>query len=137
MLNLSRIEAYGISGVFEYLRQMRQEVVVWARRVLDLQTSTPAQLVANVNNYDMGLRSVVRLSSDASRNITGLDNVRDTKMILLINVGSFDIVLTHEDASSSIGNRIITITGASVTLAAAGSMILIYDAVSLRWRQIT
>ncbi len=136
MLNLSKVEAYGPEGIFAYLTQIWRELDTWARRVLDLRTTTLDQLTANVNDYDVGVRSVIRVSSDASRNITGFVGIRDSRMIIVINVGSFDVVITHEDASSSANNRVITKTAGSITLTPRLSMILIYDATSLRWRQI-
>ncbi len=136
MLNLSKVETYGSKGIFAYLNQIWRELDTWARRVLDLRAVTLDQLTANVNDYDVGPRSVVRVSSDASRNITGFVGIRDSRMIIVINVGSFDVVITHEDASSSANNRVITKTAGSITLTPRLSMILIYDATSLRWRQI-
>lgn len=136
MLNLSKVEAYGPTGLFAYLAQIWRELDTWARRVLDLQTVTLEQLTANVDDYDIGPRSVIRVSTDASRNVTGFNGIRDSRMIIVINVGAQDVVITHEDASSFANNRVINKTGASVTLIPKESMILIYDLTSLRWRQI-
>ena len=118
--------AAGIARVDTKLRTSRNVVV------------TPAQITANQNNYAIGTANVLRLSSDAARNITGIVNggspTEDGRELLIINVGAQDIVLTNEDAASTAINRIITGTGASVTLATLASARLIYDVTSARWR---
>lgn len=95
---------------------------------------SPVQIVANTNDYNptgIGTSSVLRLSTDASRNITGLVGFAGQKL-LIFNVGSFDIVLTNEDAASSAGNRFSF--GASITLNANEGIVLWYDTTSARWR---
>lgn len=64
MLNLSKVATYGPAGIFEYLAQIWKELDTWGRRVLDLQTVTLDQLTADVDDYDIGLRSVIRVSSN-------------------------------------------------------------------------
>ena len=44
------------------------------------------------------------------------------------------LTLEHEDTASSTENRIITATGAAISLAANDMAELIYDEVSARWR---
>jgi len=77
---------------------------------------------------------VFRLSTDASRNITGITNGADGREIVLINVGLFNIVLVN-DATSTAANRFLF--GADYTLAAGKSIDLIYDATASRWRPKT
>ncbi|HYE59427.1 MAG TPA: hypothetical protein VD948_13020 [Rhodothermales bacterium] len=96
--------------------------------------TSPAQITADQNNYDPGAGYFFRLSSDASRNITGIAGGANGRKILLVNVGSNDIVLTNEDGASTAANRVITGTGASVTLAANDTAELIYDSTTARWR---
>lgn len=98
--------------------------------------STLAQITAAQNDYAIGAGVVFRLSSDASRNITGIAGGADGRMIVIFNVGAQDIVLTNNDAASAAANRIITGTGASVTVTAAGQAILVYDGTSTCWRRV-
>jgi hypothetical protein len=100
---------------------------------------SPSQITANQNNYapaDLQTANVVRLNSDASRNITGLSTASATKVagwvLTLHNVGSFDIVLKNEDAASTAAYRFAL--GADVTIGAGRSHTLIYDSTSSRWR---
>ena len=96
---------------------------------------SPTQIVANTNDYNptgLSTAAVLRLSTDASRNITGLVGGADGRLIIIHNVGSFDIVLKDESASSTAGNR-FALT-ADVTLTPDSVAIIQYDSTSSRWR---
>lgn len=98
---------------------------------------TPPTLAANTNDWaptGAATASVWRVSTDASRNLTGIAALATGTMLILINVGANDLVITHEDAASTAVNRIITPTAASVTVSASRSERLWYDATSSRWR---
>lgn len=95
---------------------------------------TPAQLTADANNYDPGNHGSLRMSSNASRTITGIDGGVTARLLTILNVGSNNIVIAHQSASSSVENRIITATAANVTLGANDSITLYYDATDERWR---
>lgn len=107
-----------------------------------LPQSTLAQITANQNNYTIAdNNSVMRLSSDASRDITGIVvshgtaiTNADGEWLQLINVGSNNIVLKNQDANSTAANRLLTSTGADVTLGANEVANLFYDATTSRWR---
>ncbi len=103
---------------------------------------TPAEITSDQNNYstvdsDGKNAGVLRLSSDASRTITGLANGEANRFLYLINVGSNDIVLANQSASSTAANRIITGTGASLTMEADDVSFLYYDSTTARWRVIS
>ena len=96
---------------------------------------TPAQITANQNDYNpTGLASVsmLRLSSDASRIITGLQGGWKGRFLTVHNVGLQNIVLADESASSSAANR-FALTG-DLTLSPDQMVELQYDATSSRWR---
>ena len=101
---------------------------------LDFHTATNAQITANQNNYAIGNGTRFRLSTDAARNITGITGGADGKMLIIHNVGGFNIVLQDQNAGSLAGNRIITGTGADLTVATNQSVILTYDVTTARWR---
>lgn len=96
--------------------------------------NTPAQITANTNDYDPGNYDVLRLSSDAVRTITGFSGGMKGRWLFLWNVGSFSITLSHQSGSSMATNRILSSTGASVTLAPNGKAELYYDFTTKRWR---
>ena len=101
---------------------------------------SPTQITADQNNYQAGSGRAYfyRLSSDAARNITGLNPAGGTnqngEVHILINVGSNNIVLVNESASSTAGNRFTNSTGADITLAANEAALVMYDGTSSRWR---
>lgn len=104
-----------------------------------LRALTAAQITANQNDYNpestaTDRSSFWRLSSDASRNITGIANGLNGRMLYLVNVGATDIVIQHQNAGSAAGNRIITQASADVTMGPDETMILIYDSTTARWR---
>lgn len=74
-----------------------------------------------------------RLTSDASRSITGAAGGFHGRTVTIVNVGSFNIVLEHSDAGSAVGNRFINSTGLDITLVPFESADLLYDATSLVW----
>lgn len=95
---------------------------------------TPAELGANVNDYDAGTHFMQRWSSDASRNVTGMVAGADSEARLVWNVGAQNIVLKHEDVASAAANRWKSATGADLTLAANKCALAQYDATTARWR---
>lgn len=102
------------------------------------KVGSPAQITSSQNNYNPTFYSgslVLRINSDASRNITGLAGTQTGKMVYLVNVGSTDIVLKTEDASSTAGNRFALHT--DITMQANHSVQLWYDGTSSRWRALS
>ncbi len=99
---------------------------------------SPTQLAANTNDWaptSLSTATVIRASTDASRNLTGLTGGADGRIIIMQNVGSFALVLKDENASSTAANR-FALGGADVTLAANQACLLRYDSTSSRWRLI-
>src|SRR5689334_3071411 len=98
---------------------------------------SPSQITGNQNDYNptgLSTATVLRLNSDASRNITGLQGGADGRIITIVNIGSTDIVLKNSDSGSSAANRFSL--QADITLAGGDGCILIYDSTSSRWRCI-
>jgi hypothetical protein len=101
--------------------------------------ATVAQLTANQAAYNPSTAGVWRVSSDAdARIIRGILAGVDGQNLTFININAaHTIVLKNEDALDSAANRIITGTGADITLAANENRRLIYDGTSSRWRVLT
>lgn len=97
---------------------------------------SPAQITANQNDYNpTGLAdaSVLRLSTDASRNLTSIAGGSDGRVLLILNIGSNNLVLKDDDgATGTAGNR-FALSG-DVTLAGDQGAIIWYDSTSSRWR---
>ncbi|UZE47905.1 hypothetical protein ONR75_24015 [Rhodopseudomonas sp. P2A-2r] len=98
----------------------------------------PAQIAANTNDYaptNLTVATALRLSTDASRNLTGLVDPREGSIKTIINVGTNPLVLKNADAGSSAANRFDF--GADVTLAAKQSATIRYDATDSRWKLLS
>jgi hypothetical protein len=57
----------------------------------------------------------------------------DGQTHVIVNVGSFDIVLKH-DTTSTAANRFLNTTGADITLTAGQQAACWYDSTTARWR---
>lgn len=98
---------------------------------------SPSQITANQNDYNptnLATASVLRLNTDASRDITGLQGGADGRIIFIHNIGAQNIVLKDESASSSAANR-FALT-ADLTMTPDMAVLLQYDSTSTRWRTI-
>lgn len=100
---------------------------------------TPAALSASQNDYAPGVCDILRLSSSAALDITGLASPSiDGAMRLLINTnasGGASITLRHESSSSAAANRFRNTTGGDFILPAdGGSAVLAYSSAISRWR---
>ena len=94
--------------------------------------SSPAQITSNQNDYSVGQAVTdLRLSTDASRDLTGITNGRKGRALRLFNVGSFDLVLKN-DVTSTAANRFLL--GADLTVGTNEGVVLWYDSTSSRWR---
>ena len=106
--------------------------------ILNSSATTPAQITADQNNYAIPTgssgRMVHRLSTDASRTITGILNEATGDAIWIVNIGSFDLVLAHQNVGSLAANRIISPTGFDLTLGLDEAAQLWYDQLTIRWR---
>lgn len=95
---------------------------------------SPSQITANQNDYNptgIAAASVLQLSSDASRSISGIAGGAEGRVLTVLNVGSQPINLLDENAASLAANRLTL--GSDLALAAKQAAILRYDGTALRW----
>jgi hypothetical protein len=104
---------------------------------------SPAQITSDQNDYNpTGFTSggnpegasILRLESDAMRDITGLVGGVNGRLLIISNVGSNIIRLMDEDAGSAAANRFTIGTTLSLTGTGNKSVMLWYDGISQRWR---
>lgn len=107
---------------------------------------TPALIGAQQDNYapaGIADATILRLSTAAdftARNITGIDATQAAGQVLIIqNVGTVAgsharLTLVDESASSTAANRILCPGSENIDINLEDSVILVYDAVALRWR---
>lgn len=108
---------------------------------------SPSQITANQNNYDPAGwtnngnpygASIVRLDTDASRNITSWAGGVDGRIVIRANIGANPIVLKHDDgATGTAANRYKLVNAADITVPAGGAWMEFYDNTTARWRVIT
>ena len=96
--------------------------------------TTLDQFTANQNNLDPGDGATFRISTDASRDITGMVEGIDGKEVRFINVGSNNAVFKNQDANSDAANRFLNDTAADVSVSAEESILFWYDITTARWR---
>ena len=98
---------------------------------------SPTQLTANQNDYaptNNATASRFRLDADSSfRQITGIANGADGRILILENISANTILLRNENASSSAANR-FSFDNYDLPLFPKQEMKLIYDSTSSRWR---
>jgi hypothetical protein len=99
---------------------------------------TPDQITSNQNDYaPLGWDSAfcLRLSTDATRDLTGIvaPNPAAGRLLFIVNVGSNDITLLHENASSTAENRFLFSGASDVTLTTLSTLLLYYDSIAERW----
>jgi hypothetical protein len=100
--------------------------------------TSPSQITGNQNDYNPGGSSYYqRWNSDAARNVTGLTFTAaqtNGQTHIIVNVGSQNILLINESASSTAANRFHNTTGADITLTADQQAYVWYDSTTSRWR---
>lgn len=107
---------------------------------LVLNEHVDVSIVANQNNWNPGGAypnvHEIRLTTDATRTITGLDatGVTDGTTILLTNVGANRYTLVSQSASSTAANQFLLPGGSSITVQNDGAILLRYDGTISRWR---
>jgi Protein of unknown function (DUF2793) len=97
----------------------------------------PPQITASQNDYNptgAATASVLQLSSDASRSISGLAGGAEGRAVFIINVGSQPITLSDESASSTAANRFTL--GGDLVISAKQAAMLRYDGTAARWQTI-
>ena len=81
-------------------------------------------------------KTVMRVSSSADINLSGLNASVNGRIIVLVNVGANDITLKHNNSSTA-GNQFKLPGAADIVLAPDGSVTLMYDTTSAVWRVLS
>jgi hypothetical protein len=98
---------------------------------------TPTTFTGTQNDLALGRNTFVRLSGSSTPIVTGISaNNQNGKVIILANVGGTAIQINNQSIGSISANRIITGTGADISLAADAALMLIYDATTAKWRKL-
>jgi hypothetical protein len=95
------------------------------------------QITANQNDYNpsgFSISSVLNLSSDAARSITGLQGGVKGRVVIVYNSGAFAITLVASSASSQIQNQFGF--QADLQLSPGAGIQLFYDITNRKWRRL-
>jgi hypothetical protein len=99
------------------------------------QADEAITIAVNTDNQAVGASTaVIRMTATgAARNLTGLTGGADGRNLLLLNVGTFDIVLIH-DLTSTAANRFLVPNATNFALPPNSGVHLVYDSTASRWR---
>lgn len=98
---------------------------------------SPAQITANQNDYapvGFAAASVVQITTDAARSLSGLAGGTEGRVVSIVNVGSQPLRLLDASPASLAANRFAF--GDDVVIAANRAAILRYDGTAGRWQAI-
>ncbi len=98
----------------------------------------PSQITANQNDYapaGFAGASVVQLSTDAARTLSGLAGGDEGRVVCLLNVGSQTLTLLDDNAASSAANRFAL--GGNLVVAGKQAVLLRYDGTAARWQALS
>lgn len=98
---------------------------------------SPSQITSNQNDYNpagIGAASILQMSSDASRSVSGLAGGAEGRVVTILNTGSQTITLLDEGAASTAANRFTL--GGDLAVTAKQAAILRYDGTASRWYAI-
>ncbi|MDB5630592.1 MAG: hypothetical protein JWQ51_2932 [Tardiphaga sp.] len=98
----------------------------------------PPRITANQNDFapaGLAAASVLQLTTDAARSLSGLAGGAEGRVVSVLNVGAQSLTLLDESASSAAANRFAL--GVNVTIPAKQAALLRYDGSAARWFALT
>ena len=96
--------------------------------------SRPSQITSDQNAYALGTANFVNVSTDAARTVNGFATGYDGGWSIITNTGSNNLTLANQSPLASPADRIITSDGLSLIIGGGGSALVLYDAITARWR---
>jgi trimeric autotransporter adhesin len=98
--------------------------------------SGKTSMSSNQNNYNLGGKSVIKVSGGGNYTLTGIAGGVDGMIVHIYVLSSTDLTLTDDSGASSAGNKIVTGNNADLNILQGGGATLIYDGDALYWRVI-
>ena len=114
-----------------------------AFQVLDTQgrikgAQTPSEFslttTGTINNLDFLNADLIRFNNASAAILTGLKAGYAGQSVVIQNIGSSTVQISHQGGTSDAANRAITISTNGQIVGAGGSMLAIYDGTTLKWR---
>jgi hypothetical protein len=90
----------------------------------------------NYNPTEFSAANTLRISTSATYNLTGMVSTASQARKRIINVGSFNLVIKHQNTGSTAANRFIAPGGLDVTILPDDSIDFECDKTASRWRLV-
>jgi hypothetical protein len=98
-----------------------------------LNPEVVVDLTSNQNNFALPNVDLIRPNPTANRTINGFANGVNGRLLFVYNQSaSFTISFTHQSASATLGNRIVTPTSGTIVLGTRKTALFMYE-YSLAW----
>jgi len=98
-------------------------------------TEITVTTTGNIDDLDFGNAALIRMNNASAAVIRGLKAGIPGQKVLINNVGSSTVRVSHQDTGDGIAaNRCITVSTNGQIIGAGGSLLAVYDGTTLRWR---
>jgi hypothetical protein len=102
-------------------------------------TEETTTLTGTQNNFDLDARyTLLRCNNATALELTGFTVLAAAPtagdMVEIVNIGTSTVRVAHEDANSTAANRFTYVSTRGQIIGEGGSMTLVYDGTSSRWR---
>lgn len=92
----------------------------------------------NNNNFDpQFITTILAAANAAGSTITGIAGNQSGRQLRIVLVSGGPLTIAHQNVASAVANRIISPTGANLTLQIDDPLDLEYDATAQRWRVVS
>jgi hypothetical protein len=95
-----------------------------------------AQSTTDYNPTNFSAATTLRVSTDTSHNLLGMVGTAAQSRKKIINVGSFNLVIKHQDTGATAANRFICQGSLDVTMLPDDALDFEYDKTASRWRLV-
>ena len=93
------------------------------------------QITSSQNNYDVGNYDMIILQASGAHTITGFSGGVDGRWLYVLFSAANSVTFAHNSASSDSANRILTYSGANITITARQAVLFVYDnQTATQWR---
>lgn len=95
-----------------------------------------SNLPGNITSLNTGTAGSIRFINAGFTGLSGMNGYDNGKVIYLINATAGSVTVYNEAAGATAVERIVTGTGADLTLAAGAAIVAKYDSTTQRWRVV-
>lgn len=89
-----------------------------------------------LNDVSTSAKSYFAFTGGASTTVTGFANGSDGKLLYILNKTGTQLTINNNDSGSVAANRILTGTGAAISIENNASLVLIYDTTTSLWNVV-